>query len=169
MRSFVLVETRWGSVALVGEGERLERLILPGLTKAELVRSVRSAGIAASYDRGLFRSLQRSIRRYFEGHKVAFEVALGLDHCPPFFAQVYRACRRVGYGQVTTYGQLARAVGRPGAARAVGAAMSRNPLPVVVPCHRVVASGGRLGGFSAAGGLKLKRRMLVLEGALPPG
>jgi methylated-DNA-[protein]-cysteine S-methyltransferase len=86
----------------------------------------------------------------------------GID---PFRRQVYAATRSISPGTTATYGQIARAIGLPDAARDVGAALSRNPFPIVVPCHRVIAANGALTGFSAAGGLATKRRMLELEGA----
>ena len=103
------------------------------------------------------------IARYAAGEKVRFAWdELDLSGVPPFHAKVYRALFDLPAGKVTTYGDLARAAGKPRAARAVGQAMATNPLPVVVPCHRVVRAGGHLGGFG--GGLALKRRMLQLEG-----
>ncbi len=83
----------------------------------------------------------------------------------PFRRRVYAATREIRPGTTTTYGQIAREIGEPGAARDVGAALARNPTPVIVPCHRVVAANGALTGFSAPGGLATKRRMLELEGA----
>jgi methylated-DNA-[protein]-cysteine S-methyltransferase len=82
-----------------------------------------------------------------------------------FRRSVYAATRTVPPGTIATYGQIARAIGEPGAARDVGAALARNPTPVIVPCHRVVAANGALHGFSAPGGIETKRRMLQLEGA----
>ena len=84
---------------------------------------------------------------------------------PPFERAVYQALREVGPGETVTYGELAARCGAPGAARAVGAAMGRNPVPVIVPCHRVLASGGRSGGFSAPGGVSTKFRILQIEQA----
>lgn len=84
------------------------------------------------------------------------------------FLPVYEAARRIPPGQQRTYGQLAELCGKPGAARWVGTAMGRNPWPPYVPCHRVVAAGGKLGGFSAPGGVNTKVRLLQLEGALLP-
>jgi methylated-DNA-[protein]-cysteine S-methyltransferase len=83
----------------------------------------------------------------------------------PFRRRVYAAARDVQPGTIATYGQVARAIGEPDAARDVGAALARNPTPVIVPCHRVVAANGALHGFSAPGGIETKRRMLQLEGA----
>ncbi|MEW6223665.1 MAG: methylated-DNA--[protein]-cysteine S-methyltransferase [Chloroflexota bacterium] len=86
----------------------------------------------------------------------------GLD---PFRRAVYAATREIAPGTTRSYGEVARAIGRPDGARDVGAALARNPFPIVVPCHRVVAANGALTGFSAPGGLATKRRMLELEGA----
>lgn len=84
-----------------------------------------------------------------------------------FTQRVLRRCRQIGYGQTLTYAELAAAVGSPGAARAVGNVMSHNRLPLVIPCHRVVGCGGSLGGYSAPGGIRVKQRLLELEGARP--
>ena len=86
----------------------------------------------------------------------------GLD---PFRRAVYAATRTVPPGKTATYGEIARAIGTPDAARDVGGALARNPFPIVVPCHRIVGANGKLTGFSAPGGLATKRRMLALEGA----
>jgi methylated-DNA-[protein]-cysteine S-methyltransferase len=92
---------------------------------------------------------------------------IALDERPldDFRRRVYAATRAVGPGHTATYGEIARAIGAPGAARAVGAALGQNPYPVVVPCHRVLAADGTLHGFSAPGGIRTKRRMLEIEGA----
>jgi methylated-DNA-[protein]-cysteine S-methyltransferase len=93
------------------------------------------------------------------------DIPLDDDRVEPFRRQVYEATRAIPPGSTATYGEIARAIGIPDGARDVGAALSRNPFPIVVPCHRVIAANGALTGFSAAGGLATKRRMLELEGA----
>jgi methylated-DNA-[protein]-cysteine S-methyltransferase len=93
------------------------------------------------------------------------EVPLDFAGVEPFAARVYAAARRVDPGSVCTYGDLARAVGSPGGAQAVGRALGSNPFPIVVPCHRVLSSTGALHGFSAPGGVSTKRRMLEIERA----
>lgn len=105
-------------------------------------------------------------KRYFDGEETDFsQVRLDLAALDPFFARIYAALRQVGWGETTTYGALAKAVGAPReAARDVGEAMAKNPAPLIVPCHRVLAAGGKIGGFSAPGGSKTKARMLELEG-----
>jgi methylated-DNA-[protein]-cysteine S-methyltransferase len=106
------------------------------------------------------------IRTLLDGVAVDLSrVELDLTGVPEFDTRVYRAARSVSPGEMVTYGELARRLGDPGAARAVGRALGRNPVPIVVPCHRVVAAGGRTGGFSAGGGVSTKMRMLAIEGA----
>jgi O-6-methylguanine DNA methyltransferase len=112
------------------------------------------------------RSLAEDLQRYASGEPVDFgSVAIDADHLTPFGRCIVAACRRIPFGQTRSYGQLAAICGSPGAARAVGQVMARNRFPLVVPCHRVLASGGRLGGFSAPDGLRMKRRLLSIEGA----
>ena len=106
------------------------------------------------------------VGRLLEGHDEDLSsLPLDLQRAPPFFRRVYEATRTIPRGRVWTYTALAAAAGSPGATRAVGQAMARNPLPLIVPCHRVVASGGKPGGFSAPGGLDTKARLLAIEGA----
>ncbi|RSS66668.1 methylated-DNA--[protein]-cysteine S-methyltransferase [Streptomyces sp. WAC06614] len=108
----------------------------------------------------------RRLAAYFAGGLRRFELALDWRLSSGFNRQVLRELdRSVPYGAVVGYGDLAARVGQPGAAQAVGAAMGSNPLPIVVPCHRVVENGGGLGGFG--GGLETKRALLALEGVLP--
>jgi methylated-DNA-[protein]-cysteine S-methyltransferase len=105
-------------------------------------------------------------RRYFTGEETDFGgVRLDLEEEDAFFRRIYDAARRVGWGRSTTYGALAKEIGGAReAARDVGQAMAKNPAPLIIPCHRVLAAGGRIGGFSAPGGSATKMRMLELEG-----
>jgi len=106
----------------------------------------------------------RSLEAYFETGKESFSgYRFKLDNMTPFQRKVLKAIRKIPPGKTMTYGDVAKAAGKPGAARAVGNVMARNPIPLILPCHRVVASNG-LGGFT--GGLKVKRKLLRLEGAL---
>jgi methylated-DNA-[protein]-cysteine S-methyltransferase len=101
-----------------------------------------------------------------DGERVGL-LGVVLDERPldEFRRRVYEATREVGTGQTATYGEIARAIGAPGAARAVGAALGSNPFPLIVPCHRVLAANGSLHGFSAPGGIATKRRLLEIEAA----
>ena len=105
-------------------------------------------------------------KRYFAGETIDFSgFTLDLGPQEPFFRRIYEAARQVGYGRTTTYGTLAKELGAgPEAARDVGQAMAKNPVPLIIPCHRVLAAGGKVGGFSAPGGADSKVRMLELEG-----
>jgi methylated-DNA-[protein]-cysteine S-methyltransferase len=95
-------------------------------------------------------------------------VVLDMERVPEFNRRVYEAARTIPPGETLTYGEVAERIGERGAAQAVGQALGRNPFPIVVPCHRVLAAGGGLGGFSAPGGVDTKRRMLAIEGAGAP-
>jgi len=96
-------------------------------------------------------------------------VVLDMDGVPEFNRRVYAIARQIPPGATLTYGEIARRLGDPGLARAVGQALGRNPFAIIVPCHRVLAAGGKLGGFSANGGADTKRRMLAIEGAPAAG
>ncbi len=117
----------------------------------------------ARHDPRLFPHLQKQLRDYFDGRSVEFDVPVDFSPLSPFQRKVLSACAEIGYGRTMTYGQLARRIGSPHAARAVGGALARNPIPLVIPCHRVIAGDGSLGGFSAPQGVTLKRRLLDLE------
>jgi methylated-DNA-[protein]-cysteine S-methyltransferase len=108
--------------------------------------------------------VRRELDEYFAGKRREFDLETDLSPVPAFQRQVLRELARVPFGQVTTYGALAAKVGKPQAARAIGGAMNRNPIPIVLPCHRVVGANGKLVGY--AGGLDRKEALLRLEGAL---
>jgi len=108
-----------------------------------------------------FEEIERQLAEYFAGERTAFTVPLA-PQGTPFQERVWREIRRIPYGKTITYAELARRAGSPGSARAAGAATGRNPLSIVVPCHRVVGSAGSLTGY--AGGIERKARLLALEG-----
>jgi methylated-DNA-[protein]-cysteine S-methyltransferase len=106
------------------------------------------------------------IRRHLQGQVQDFrDVAVDLDGVSAFASQVYEAARQIPPGQTRTYGEIAKALGQPAAAQEVGQALSKNPIPLIIPCHRVSAAAGKLGGFSAPGGRATKAKLLALEGA----
>ena len=108
--------------------------------------------------------LAKLLAAYAAGKATEFsEIAIDQEHFTPFQLQVVKLCRRIPSGETVSYGELAAQAGSPGAARAVGSVMAKNRYPLVVPCHRVIASGGRLGGFSARNGVSLKKQLLDLE------
>jgi methylated-DNA-[protein]-cysteine S-methyltransferase len=111
-------------------------------------------------------NLVAKLKLYATGEPVDFlDTPLSLDHLTMFGASVTAACRRIPSGRTSTYGELAAQCGSPGAARAVGSVMAKNRYPLIVPCHRVLAAGGELGGYSAPDGLTMKRRLLAMENA----
>lgn len=136
-------------------------------SRAGIVRLSFDTGESARNDPSPFLDrLQTELAAYFEGSLQVFTVPLDL-HGTGFHLSVWNLLSKIPYGQTRTYEDLARSLDRPGASRAVGAANGANPVAIVVPCHRVVAKDGSLGGYG--GGLSAKRALLELEGALPPG
>ncbi len=109
------------------------------------------------------------VRAYLEGRLTDFDLPVDLSSTTHFQRQVLREALGVPRGQVATYGEIALRIGKPHASRAVGQALGRNPIPIVVPCHRVIGADGSLRGYSGGGGLKAKARLLALEGATLPG
>ncbi|MEU5399339.1 methylated-DNA--[protein]-cysteine S-methyltransferase [Streptomyces sp. NPDC005963] len=156
----LLAATEDGLVSVVFHAEESVRDMALGELSGRL--GARPVADAA----GLLVDPVRQLDAYFAGKPLDFSLPLDWSLSGGFNREVLRElASTVTYGTVVGYGDLASRVGQPGAAQAVGAAMGSNPLPVVVPCHRVVESGGKLGGFS--GGLETKRKLLALEGVLP--
>ena len=162
---FCVFPTAFGWVAVVGDAMGLKRTTLPCASGEEALKAVTRGFARLLEDETFFGDLPQRIQRYFEGEPVSFTDTLDLSGLTPFRRSIYLACIVVPRGKTISYGALAQRVGHPGAARAVGRAMATNPLPSLVPCHRVVGSNGNLTGFG--GGLELKRRMLALEAARP--
>lgn len=135
---------------------------------AEIRRLVAAFGPGIVPDPRRADPLARQLDEYFAGRRRRFDVAFDLGWLTPFYRAILRATAQVPYGELTTYARVARRAGNERASRAAGGALSSNPIPIVVPCHRVVASDGTLGGY--AGGLDAKRRLLALErGRTPEG
>lgn len=109
----------------------------------------------------MFEDLAERLREYFEGQRVEFPDKLDLSAATPFQRRVWQATRLIPFGEIRSYRWVAEQIGIADASRAVGQALGRNPLPVIVPCHRVLTSDGKLGGFS--GGLEMKKTLLALE------
>jgi len=159
-------DTAAGSCGLAWSPEGLTQVQLPEVTAAATdARLARRSGAPrCDAPPAWIAGIADRMGSYFEGVENDFtDVALDQRGISAFNARVYTALRDFGWGQVTSYGALADAIGEPGAARAIGAAMGANPWPLIVPCHRVLAASGRIGGFSAHGGQDTKRHMLQLE------
>jgi methylated-DNA-[protein]-cysteine S-methyltransferase len=170
MLYYTVFRTKWGWFTLAGAGA-LSRACLPlprrEAAEHELRKALAPADEDAHFDKAFLAELQQRIIAYFEGERVDFRVAppVTLDHIGAFGRRVLSACREIPFGRTTTYGDLAGHVGHPGAARAVGTALARNPIPLIIPCHRVLGSNGGLGGFSAPGGTTTKQKLLDHEQA----
>jgi len=182
---YAIFKTKWGYFGLAGTEYALCRTQLPGpkpeKVKALLLKNLplpnqapsikhRASGIeyqasSIEFDKTFFKTLQEQITAYFEGAYVNFsrDIPLALDGFSSFGISVLTTCRDIEFGQTITYGRLAKKSGRPNASRAVGSTLAKNPLPLLIPCHRVIRSDGKMGGFSAPGGVILKKKMLELE------
>ncbi|HVC15494.1 MAG TPA: methylated-DNA--[protein]-cysteine S-methyltransferase [Acidimicrobiales bacterium] len=151
------IESPIGRLLLAGDEVALTHVFLPGAT---------TLGETPGAVPAPLRMAAAQLDEYFAGTRKAFSLPLALQGTA-FQLAVWKALADIGYGETITYGELASRVGRPAAFRAVGQANGANPVPIVYPCHRVVAAGSRLGGYG--GGLDVKRRLLALEGATASG
>ena len=166
-------ETALGHFGLGWTEAGICRVWLPGEAPDALLKRQAERGFSTTEpDRSIAQVLDR-IEDYADGHETDFSaVALDLSGVPVSHRRAYALLLQVGWGQTLTYGDLARELGDVGLSRAVGQAMGANPIPLIIPCHRVLASDGKPGGFSAPGGAASKVRMLALEGVsvgAPPG
>jgi methylated-DNA-[protein]-cysteine S-methyltransferase len=161
---FDIVDTPIGPLFVAASTRGLAAISFESDPDDQLERLARIAGPAVLRSPKSVAVARRELDEYFAGRRRVFDLTLDLRALPPFTVSVLHELARVPYGETTTYGALAAAVGRPRAARAVGTVMNRNRIPIVLPCHRVVGSSGDLVGY--AGGLALKVALLELEGAL---
>ncbi|HEX8643947.1 MAG TPA: methylated-DNA--[protein]-cysteine S-methyltransferase [Allosphingosinicella sp.] len=169
---FVLFETAIGRCALLWRGGLVVGAALPERDEAAMRARIAARWPDASESKPLafVADAVALVARLLAGEKVDLGgIPLGLEDGSELERKVWEAARRIPCGEVRTYGDIAREIGAPGAAQAVGAALGRNSIPIIVPCHRVLASGGRGGGFSAPGGVGTKFRMLEIEGARRAG
>jgi methylated-DNA-[protein]-cysteine S-methyltransferase len=170
-RVYHLFDTAFGTCAIAWSVGGLSRVRLPQQDAGELAERLAAnatAWNAATPLPAMAADAVAAITRYMTGVREDFRgIKLDWGSVPGYNARIYRALARVPYGTTTTYGALAAGIGQPNAARAVGMAMGRNPWPIVIPCHRVLASGQQLGGFSAPGGVSTKINLLKLEGSMP--
>lgn len=160
-----IFDTALGHFGLGWTEKGIARLQLPGLSANALEHRLNRDGARPGEPPRAVQALMNSIEDYAEGQTVDFsDVALDLSGIPEFHQRAYLLLVRIGWGETTTYGAMARELGDVKLARAIGQAMGANPIPLIIPCHRVLASGGKAGGFSAPGGTDAKARMLALEG-----
>jgi len=159
-----LVETAMGWAWFAAADGAVVKSELPVPTRGEAEEAVARWDGRSREDVRLLPEVAAALADYFAGRSRRLDAPLALDACGDFLRRVYEELRRVPHGEILSYGELARRIGQPGAARSVGTALARNPFPPMVPCHRVVAADRSLGGFSASGGLWMKQRLLALEG-----
>ncbi|MHC4637293.1 MAG: methylated-DNA--[protein]-cysteine S-methyltransferase [Planctomycetota bacterium] len=162
---YTIFKTKWGWFGMVATDKGLYRTHLPAQNHQKVKQRLLKNLPEPQYAKQLFNTLQQQIKAYYKGNYVDFNTDIPIDlHSFSAFTQIIlTAARRIKFGQKLTYGQLAAQGDRPKAARAVGLIMAKNPLPLIIPCHRVIRSNGSLGGFSATGGIKTKQNMLNLE------
>jgi len=167
---YTVFRTKWGYFGLAGTAISLLRTHLPAhcpeIVERRLVEALLlDMGRIARPSKSFLKPLQEQVIAYFEGSPIDFSAALPLaiDGFRPFTRSVLNACRSIKFGQMVSYKELAGQLGRPNACRAVGNALAANPMPLIIPCHRVIRDDSSLGGFSAPGGTALKRRLLLHE------
>lgn len=159
--------TDLGWMGIVWRGPQPLRIIMGYPSRAALLATLEADVATANAPPAEVQNLAERLADYAAGEVVDFQdVRLDLSHLSDFQRRVAELCRRIPRGKTLSYGQLAAKAGNPGAARAVGSVMSSNRFPILIPCHRVVGAGGKLGGFSAPEGISVKQRMLQLEDAV---
>jgi len=169
MSHYHIFETKLGFAAIAWNEAGVTRFNLPGPKETA---TNRFGGATSAVPPAHIAAIVEHAQRYFAGERIDFDaIGLDLSHVDPFRRAIYEALRKVGFGETVTYGELAKRVGatEPQAAQDVGVAMARNPVPLIIPCHRVLAAGGKLGGFSAPGRTETKQKMLALEGVFIGG
>jgi methylated-DNA-[protein]-cysteine S-methyltransferase len=163
--SYAAVDSPFGELLLAATKRGLVRLAFPEEDGDEVLQrlSERVSPRIVAAAGGEFDEMRRELEEYFAGRRRRFELPLDWSLVGPFGRRVLGAASRIPFGEVSTYTQIAAKAGNPSASRAAGNALGANPIPIVVPCHRVLRIGGALGGY--AGGLDRKRFLLELEGA----
>jgi methylated-DNA-[protein]-cysteine S-methyltransferase len=165
MQHYHLFETKLGFAGIAWGDDGITRFRLPDPDRDAAAKQFR--GRTAATPPAAIAAVVDQARRYFDGERIDFTpIPLDLSGVEPERRAIYDALREVSFGETVTYGELAKRAGAtaPQSAQDVGVAMARNPVPLIIPCHRVLAAGGKLGGFSAPGRTEAKQRMLALEG-----
>jgi len=159
--NYTIFNSDMGWVGILSSAKGLLCTTLPQRTVQEVRQLLGDGANRATWSPNLFEDLMERLRTYFGGHEANFPDELDLSRATAFQREVWEITRLIPYSKTRTYGWVAEQIGKPKAARAVGQALSRNPLPIIIPCHRVIASDGKLCGFN--GGLDVKRSLLSLE------
>ena len=159
--NYTVFETDTGWLGILASFKGLRVITLPQKSAQAARQQLEDSVNYATHAPHLFDELVYRFRQYFNGQKVSFPDAFDPVNASDFQRQVWEATRRIPYGETRSYTWVAEQIKKPGAVRAVGQALGRNPLPIIVPCHRVLAKSGKLGGFT--GGTDLKRYLLKVE------
>lgn len=160
--SLYCVEGEFGVAVSTAHG--LFEVTLPAATSPdEILADLHKRYTRPSGENDLTRAVAERLMRYFSGKLVDFNLPIDNRRFTSFQKVVYQAVQNIGYGSVKTYGEIARVIERPRAARGVGAAMANNALPIIIPCHRVIGSSGAMTGYSAPGGIRRKEMLLRME------
>ncbi|MFC1962081.1 methylated-DNA--[protein]-cysteine S-methyltransferase [Chloroflexota bacterium] len=154
-------ETAAGWVGLSASESGLRQLTLPMGTAAAARQQLGVTGEDLTGDSRFIDDAMPRLSAYFRGNRISFPDKLDLSPATAFQRRVWQETKNIPYGETRTYGWIAAQIGQPGAARAVGQALGRNPLPIIIPCHRVLGAGGNLGSFT--GGIRWKKYLLELE------
>ena len=161
---YAVFETEWGYVGLLGAGIGVRRLVLPQAGAHAVERTLLEFDDEAIDDGGYLPLVQEQVKRYFGGVQTDFrDVKVDTGGLSEFSKKVLLACREIPFGLTMSYSQLGECAGFSNAGRAVGSVMAKNRIPLIIPCHRVICSDGRVGEFSAGTGASLKQRLLELE------
>jgi len=163
--SLYCVDGDYGVIVSTHHG-LLETTLPSAVPPDEILENLHKRFVLARGENELTREAAESLLRYFSGEFVGFNYPVDERRFSAFQSLVYHAVQTIGYGLVKTYGEIAREIHRPKAARGVGAAMAHNPLPIIIPCHRVIGSSGAMTGYSAPGGVKRKELLLRMEAAV---
>ena len=167
VESWFIMTSPVGRLLLHASHERLTGLVILADTGVPKVAAAVAAMAAVDRGHPVLQQAVEQLEQYFAGHRQLFRLPLDLTKLPAFTRQILATLQSVPFAETLTYGDLAARAGYPRAARAVGQAMAQNPVPLLVPCHRVLAADGRLTGFSAAGGTTTKAWLLALERPKP--
>ena len=160
---YTVFKTKWGYFGLAADEKGVIRTCLPCPGRKTVEKYLLEGLENPKFEENLLKSLQDKIIAYFEGKAVKFASPSALNHLPHFARKVLIACGKIPSGKTVSYSQLAGMIGRPRAARAIGNALAKNPIPLIIPCHRVIHSNGSIGNFSASGGTKTKKKLIDLE------
>ncbi|MFC1989471.1 methylated-DNA--[protein]-cysteine S-methyltransferase [Chloroflexota bacterium] len=161
--NYITFNTDMGWIGILASAKGLLATTLPQQSAQEALKLLGDNVNQAAYSPHLLNNLTERLKAYLSGHRVSFPDELDLSGATPFQHKVWETTRLIPYGETRSYLWVAEQFKRPEAVRTVGQALGKNPLPLIVPCHRVVASNGKLGGF--AGGLEMKENLLRLEGS----